>query len=63
MSMSKKHYETIARVLRVHRESATLLPLAEEVIDDVARDLATGFYSDNPAFDRERFLIACGVIK
>lgn len=62
MSLSRRQHETITRVLRVHRESVILLPLAEEIIDDLARDLATAFYSESDKFDREKFLIDCGVI-
>lgn len=32
-----------------------------KVLDIVANNLATYFESDNPRFDRDRFLSACGI--
>jgi hypothetical protein len=59
--MSKKHYETVARVLRVNRKYSEVSPDAAAVIDDIARDLSIAFASDNDRFDRARFLAACEV--
>lgn len=61
MSMSKKDYEAIARVIRVNRRYAVASPEAKTVIDDVARDLSVTFGSANERFDREKFLAACEV--
>lgn len=49
--MTKKHYEAIARIiLQCELEDTTIVHM-----------LATYFESDNPRFDRVRFLKACGV--
>ena len=68
--MTKKHYEAIARILAdvLEHEQDDFDPQAHGVnfttyyyIQDVARQLAEYFASDNPRFDRARFLSACGV--
>jgi hypothetical protein len=48
--LSKKYYEDIARILRGHKD-----------INDLIYELATYFSVDNPRFDTERFLRACGI--
>lgn len=62
MSMSKRDYENIARVVRSNRLLNVVDPNAGEVIDDLCKDLATAFASDNERFDRDRFLTACEVV-
>ena len=67
--MKKKHYELIAssirrtdivnmldknKLRRVAKRKALVL---------VANDLAGTFYGDDPKFDRDEFLKACGVIE
>lgn len=47
--MTKKHYEAIARLLS--GQNADL---------DLCESLARYFKSENPNFDRQRFLKACG---
>ncbi len=49
--MTKKHYEAIAAILKK----------AEEYGASVPHMLADFFASDNPKFDRARFLQACGI--
>lgn len=61
MSLSKKDYEMIARVLRVNRKYSNVSPDAAAVIDDIARDLSVSLASDNHRFDKDRFLAACEV--
>lgn len=61
MSMSKKDYEMLARVLRTNRRYSEVSPDAKAVIDDIARDLSVTLYADNSKFDKERFLAACEV--
>lgn len=61
MSMSKKDYETIARVIRVNRRYSQVSADAAAVIDDVARDLSVSLAAANERFDKERFLAACEV--
>lgn len=57
--LSRKHYTKIAAVLSEEREWATS-PQKDEIMRDVAISLADYFVTDNPNFDRERFLTACG---
>jgi hypothetical protein len=53
--MSKRDYEAIAKIIAKHGGSAYLQVAA------VAREIATHCEEHNPAFDRARFLTACGV--
>lgn len=56
--MTKKHFEAAARIFRFRlaeaSESERLLLLS------TARDFADLFSQENPRFDREKFLTACG---
>jgi hypothetical protein len=74
--MTRKDYESIALVLRSERERSLAGPppgeyasdvIAEQqgidVLDRVAHALAVEFKADNPRFDRDRFLIACGAAR
>jgi len=56
MSISKKHYQAIASIINF-RTTAKKNICSEHII----KDLADYFSSDNPLFDRDRFLSACGV--
>ena len=61
--MTRKDYVMIAQALRTQFE------LSHDNNEDdglcavinIANDLATALEADNPRFDRERFLEACGV--
>jgi hypothetical protein len=58
--MSKKHFVTIAARIKSRLESET----SEEIkggVRLVALDLANQFVSENPRFDKARFLTACGL--
>ena len=63
--MTRKDYILIASRIRISREA----PLGEHICqdswnracEDVACSIATALATDNPRFDRERFLKACGV--
>lgn len=58
--MSKKDYVAIAEVMNMNiREACT--PEAQFVLERTSQNLATVF-AENPRFDRDRFLAACGVI-
>lgn len=59
--MSRKHYESVANM--VARLDATLSDPTQApdiAVRDHADDLADLFADDNPAFDRDRFIRACG---
>lgn len=54
--MTKKHYKAIAKILfNGNRDDKYAF-----VIYPIMQDLANYFAQDNPRFDRERFLEACG---
>lgn len=56
--MTKKHYEAIARVFR---RNTDLPAAAGAAVRETARELADVLQADNPRFDRDRFLTACGL--
>lgn len=59
-TMSKKHFVVIAALIKSRLERET----SEETkggIRLVALDLANQFVSENPRFDKARFLTACGM--
>jgi hypothetical protein len=57
--MTRKHFEAIARIMRDHT------PVQGEAVDITHRDtvdaLADYFATENPNFDRGRFVAACGL--
>ena len=61
--MTRKDYELIARVLAFTRTSAKsdLSPQADNMWRVACGDIADALASENPRFDRDRFLEACGV--
>lgn len=59
--MSRKDYVMLARVIRSNKVLNAADPNASEAVDDLAKDIASALYSDNPNFNRERFLAACEV--
>lgn len=66
--MTKKDYQLIAdsvrRTIRVEEwtEKNQVKKYAKiKALRLVASDLAGSLYGDNPKFDRERFLTACGI--
>ena len=70
MTLSRKHYEAVAEILASNVQPKTGYAVGfdegwatgmEEMRQEVANDLAEYFASENPYFDRERFLKAAGV--
>jgi hypothetical protein len=69
MSLSRKHYCAVAAIIA---DKVAMFPndagashvqiVARAALAHVAQDLTDYFASDNPAFDRARFLAACKVI-
>ena len=55
--MTKKHYEAIAAAFHAYIATGTGVNIARPI----AKDLADYFATDNPKFDRARFLQACGI--
>lgn len=66
MAMSRKHYTEAAEIVKRNLERATdgvpedMAGNAEFALKNVANDLADMFKRDNSAFDRSRFMDACG---
>lgn len=52
--MTKKHFEALAREIAASNNSAEMKMFAAMVVIRVAQN-------DNPRFDRERFMKACGL--
>lgn len=70
MSLTKKHYEAIAAIIGSTYNNAKLYTLPNykdtararcETLEIAASRMADYFASDNPKFNRVRFLQACGV--
>ena len=58
--MSKKDYIAIAREFNIQLALHADSKPACTALREIAQALAIQFKQDNPRFDRERFLIACG---
>jgi len=56
--MTRKDYQLIAEVFA---NFGQIIELEETIAADIARNLANALQADNPRFDRDRFLTACGV--
>jgi hypothetical protein len=61
--MSRKHYIAIAAAIKSVRAEADPHDLATTTADEIAYKLASILKQDNAAFDRVRFLDACGVVQ
>lgn len=55
--MTKKNYILIANVIRGYSVSDHNLQVAKPLAENLAYELE----QDNPAFDRNKFLTACGI--
>lgn len=60
MSMSRKDFELLARVIKDARSSADSGPEIGQT-DHIAERIATALVGHSSTFDKERFLKACGV--
>jgi hypothetical protein len=56
--MTRKDYELIAKVLKDFTPEDGVFIERNQIVEDLAKALAT----ENPRFDRERFLVACGAL-
>lgn len=66
MAMSRKHYEAVAEILaknaRFYEGAPDMYGLGKrEALVELTWDLAEYFTTENPNFDRQRFLKAAGV--
>ena len=57
--MTKKHYEAIASIIECNTMGQHVTTPGK-ILDNIAEDLADYFATDNPRFDRDKFMIACG---
>lgn len=59
---TKQHYKAIAEIIKgnkpAHTENSFCMG-RKTALEFIADDLAAYFASDNPLFDREKFLAAC----
>ena len=58
--MTRRHFVALANVLRSIKPPSEMKE-AHAMWVDAARSIASICASDNPRFDRPRFLVACGV--
>jgi len=56
--MTRKHFEAIAALINAEQSDKT--GEAWQAVRDVAVRLAAQFNIENPRFDRDRFMTACG---
>lgn len=63
MSLSRKHYKAISNILDTRLAAAKGSGNQDtiEAIRQTAEDLSCYFKTDNQAFQRDRFLEACGI--
>ena len=65
-TMRKKDYLLIARVihgrvLEIKRTRTDCYEIINSIIYWIVNDLANKFVNDNPKFDRQKFIKACGL--
>ena len=58
MSLTKKDYELIAGVLKLADAECWT-----DHIELIAEEMADSLEQDNPKFDRNKFLTACGIVE
>ena len=59
--MTRKDYVLIAQILKQNSKDFIAGEDGFAVIQIIAKQLADALETDNPRFDRDRFLVACGV--
>lgn len=57
--MTRQHYVAMARTIAYHVQGAD--DAQRVAIDRLVRDLSYDLKRENPRFDRDRFLTACGL--
>lgn len=61
--MSRKDYEVVATEFIGRMANPTVPSESRQTLIALANSLADRFAEDNPRFDREKFLTACGVVR
>lgn len=59
---AKRHYEDIAALMAREITYRPERPNRKTTLRGVVRELVDLFARDNPRFDRERFIAACGLV-
>ena len=59
--LTRKHFKAVAEIIRTSRDVIITYSTNKPAECDVADNLADYFATQNPRFDRERFLAACGL--
>ena len=59
--MTRKDYVMIAEILKANREDFVQGDEGLSLLYILSHQIANGLEADNPRFDRDRFLVACGV--
>lgn len=64
--LTKKHYKTIADIIKSqHQKTYPNMPIADNAFNiaksSISQELADYFATQNPRFDRQKFLDACGL--
>lgn len=64
--MTKKYCIAIAEIIKMNMVDEPYLTKADnalinDTVANIGRELASFLVSNNPKFDREKFLIACGI--
>lgn len=60
--LTKKHFKAIAEIIRTSRDVIITYTSNKPIAEcDVAEHLADYFATQNPRFDRQKFLDACGL--
>lgn len=57
--MTRKHYAAIARVIALSVDNCTEMRDRTAILS-IVHGLADTFRAENPRFDRDKFLTACG---
>lgn len=60
----RQHYEAIAEIIKSRIEYVSVFTdhtMAKGTCNGIATELADYFAKDNPRFDRDKFLEACGL--
>jgi hypothetical protein len=59
---SKKHYVAVAKMFAEAVGETAVYPVGHRaLLGDIAHGLANIYQDENPRFDRERFMRACGL--
>lgn len=70
MAFTQRHFELVARTIKLRADTwlcdiagddPKVTQASRELLVCLARDFADAFKADNPRFDRDRFMKACGL--